>query len=108
MHGQPYIKSTNSCFIISLLYASTCFEHYCAHHQEVKIVLHSIWYRHTQTSEWSKITKIQFYKYEHIVVKFVVEKFKHKFYFYVLIFIELYFSNFRPLTCFSVMIPDAV
>jgi len=45
----------------------------------------------------SKITKIQFYKYEHIVVKF-----------YVLIFIELYFSNFRPLTCFSMMIPDAV
>jgi len=25
-------------FIISLFYASTCFEHYCAHHQEVKIV----------------------------------------------------------------------
>ena len=36
------------------------------------------------------------------------EKFIHKFYYYVLIFIELYFSNFRPLTCFSVMIPDAV
>ena len=34
-------------FIISLLYASTCFEHCCAHHQEVKIVLYSIWYRHT-------------------------------------------------------------
>jgi len=27
---------------------------------------------------------------------------------YVLIFIELYFSDFRPITCFSVMIPDAV
>jgi len=27
--------------------ASTCFEHYCAHHQEVKIVLYSTWYRHT-------------------------------------------------------------
>jgi len=41
------------------------------HHQEVKIVLYeySIWYHHTETSEWSKITKIQFYKYEHIVVK---------------------------------------
>ena len=34
------------------------------HHQEVKIVLYSIWYHHTETSEWSKITKIQFYKYE--------------------------------------------
>ena len=73
---------TKSSFIISLLNASTCFEHYvliirrsklyytapgivtpvlynkfiiclymfrtlCAHHQEVKIVLFSIWYRHT-------------------------------------------------------------
>jgi hypothetical protein len=46
-----------------------------------------------------------------IVKKYIVitlEEFIHKFYYYVLIFIELYFSNFRPLTCFSVMIPDAV
>ena len=40
-------KCTNSCFIISLLYSSKCFEHCCAHHQEVKIVLYSIWYHHT-------------------------------------------------------------
>jgi len=33
--------------MIRLLYASTCFEHCCAHHQEVKIVLYSIWYHHT-------------------------------------------------------------
>ena len=45
-----------------------------AHRQEAKIVLCSLWYHHTETSEWSKITKIsksikiQFYKYEHIVV----------------------------------------
>ena len=32
----------------------------CAHHQEVKIALHSLWYHHTETSEWSKITKIKF------------------------------------------------
>jgi len=64
----------------------------CAHHQEVKIALHSLWYHHTETSEWYKITKIQFYKYEQIVVKYL----------------ELYFSNFRPLACFSVMIPEAV
>jgi len=44
----------------------------CAHHQEVKIALHSLWYRHTETSEWSKITKMQFYKYEQIVVKFMI------------------------------------
>ena len=31
-----------------------------------------------------------------------------KFYYHVFIFIELYFSNFKPLTCFSVMIPDTV
>jgi hypothetical protein len=37
-----------------------------------------------------------------------------KFYYHVLILIELYFnnfnyfSNFRPLTCFSVMIPETV
>jgi len=74
------------------------FRALCAHRQEVKIVFYSIWYHHTETSECSKITKIQFYKYDHI----------HKFYYYVLIFMELYCSNFRPLTCFSVMIPDAV
>jgi len=45
-----------------------------AHHQ-VKIVLYSIWYHHTETSEGSKITKIQLYKYEHIVVKFMCEFF---------------------------------
>ena len=46
-----------------------------------------------------------------IVNKYTVitlEEFIHKFYYYVLIFIELYFSNFIPVTCFSVMIPDAV
>ena len=67
----------------------------CAHHQEVKIASHSLWNHHTETSEWSKFTKIQFYKYE-------------QFYYYFIIFIELYFSNFRPLTCFCVMKPEAV
>ena len=43
---------TNASFIISLLYSSTCFEHCCAHHQEVKTVLYSIWYHHTETSPW--------------------------------------------------------
>jgi len=47
----------------------------CAHHQEVKIALHSLWYHHTETSEWSKITKIQFYEYEQIVVKFLCQFF---------------------------------
>jgi len=34
-----------------------------------------LWYHHTETSEWSKITKIQFCKYEQIVVKFMYEIF---------------------------------
>ena len=44
-----------------------------------QIVLYSLWYHHTGTSEWSKITKIikiikiKFYKYEHIVVQFMCE-----------------------------------
>jgi hypothetical protein len=89
-----------------------------AHHQEVKMVLYSIRYHHTETSEWSKITKIQFCKYEHIVVEVIYEFFGcnyciflhynhvkkytvitpeeyiYNFYYYVLIFTELYFSNF--------------
>jgi len=51
------------------------FRALCIHYQEVKILLYSTWYQHTETSEWSKITKIQFYKYEHIVVKFMYEFF---------------------------------
>jgi len=47
----------------------------CAQHQEVKIALHSLWYHHIETSEWSKITKIQFCKYVQIVVKFMCEFF---------------------------------
>jgi len=49
------LDARNFCFTISLFHASTC-----AHHQEVKIALHSPWYCHTETSEWSKITKMQF------------------------------------------------
>ena len=55
-----------------LLVSSTC-----AHRQEGKIVLYSLWYHHTETSEWSKITKIfkiikiQFYKHERMAVKFM-------------------------------------
>ena len=46
--------------------------------RRAKIVLYSLWYHHTETSEWSKITKIikiQFYKYEHMVVKFMCDFF---------------------------------
>ena len=58
-------------YFMPLHVLSTCV-HY---HKAVKIALHSLWYHHTETSEWSKITKIQFYKYEQIVVKFMCEFF---------------------------------
>ena len=45
----------------------------CADHQEVKITLHNLLYHHTETSERSKITKIQFCKYEQIIVKLICE-----------------------------------
>ena len=32
----------------------------CAHRQEVKIGLHSLWYHHTETGEWSKIIKYNY------------------------------------------------
>jgi len=51
------------------------FRALCADHQEVKIVLYSICYHHTETSEWSNITEIQFYKYEQTEVKFMYEFF---------------------------------
>ena len=47
----------------------------CAHHQEVNIALHGLWYHHTETSECSESTKIQLYKYEQIAVKFMCEFF---------------------------------
>ena len=47
-----------------------------AYRQEVKIVLYSLWYHHTETSVWSKTTKIS--------------------------------KITKILTCFSLMIPEAV
>ena len=81
------------------------FRALCAYHQEVKSVLYSIWYHHTETSEWSKITKIQFYKYEHIVVKFTYEFFGCD---YCVLLCITYDKHVHSNTCFSVMITDAV
>ena len=33
----------------------------CAYCQEVRIVLYSLWYHDTETSEWSEITKIPYF-----------------------------------------------
>jgi len=49
--------------------------------RRAKIVLYRLSYHHTETSEWFKITKIikiikiQFYKYEHMVIQFMCELF---------------------------------
>jgi hypothetical protein len=60
-------------FIISLFQVSTCFEHMCSSSGGQNRILQSLVSSHWK-SEWSKITKIikiLFYKYEHMVVKFV-------------------------------------
>jgi len=59
------------CFKLSFISCLYMFRAPCAHHQEVKIALHSLWHHHAETSDWSKITDVEFYKYEHIVVKFM-------------------------------------
>jgi hypothetical protein len=64
------LDAQNVCFTVSLFHASTSFEHMCSS-SGGQNALHSLWYRHTETSEWSKITKTQFYKYEQILVKFI-------------------------------------
>ena len=89
------------------------FRALCAHHQEDKFILYSIWYHHTETRKWSKITKLHFYKYKHIVVKFMYEFFWCDY--FILLTGNMSYRgqqnvkifDARPLTCFSVMIPDA-
>ena len=62
--------------------------------RRAKIVLYSLWYHHTEKSEWSKFTKII------NIIKIKIQ---------LLYFNNFnYFSNFRPLTWFSVMIPETV
>ena len=63
------------CFTISFISCLYMFRAHVLIIRRSKIALHSLWYHHTETSEWSKITKIQFYKYEQIVVKFMCEFF---------------------------------
>ena len=66
-----------------LFHASTCFEHCVLIIRKSKLYyyVYSLWYHHTEKSEWSvitkrtKINKIHFYKYEHTVVKFMWEFF---------------------------------
>ena len=51
------LDAQNFCFTISLFHVSNT----CAHHQEVKIALHSIWYRHTYRCDDSRGCVMQFW-----------------------------------------------
>jgi len=51
---------------------------------------------------------IRWSKFYYTASGIIILKQVAKFYYYLLIFIELYFCNFRPLTSFGVMIPEAV
>jgi len=77
------------------------FQAQCAHHQEVKIVLYSLLYHHTVTSEWSKITKIQFCKYEQIVVKFMCGFFRCDYFVLLTLFTLHYLLNLQKMQLYS-------
>jgi len=69
------LDAQNFCFTLSLFHASICFKHICSSSGGQNCITQPLVSSHTETSEWSKITKIQFYKYEQIVVKFMCEFF---------------------------------
>ena len=94
-------------FIISLFQASTCFEHTCSTSGARKLYYTvSGIITLNQVSGLKLLKKLKLLKYNSISMSTL--------YYHVLILIELYFnnfnyfSNFRPLPCFSVMIPEAV
>ena len=60
----------NFCFTVSLFHASTCFKHMCSSSGGQNCITQPLVSSHW--NELSKITKIQFYKYEQILVKFYV------------------------------------
>jgi len=53
------LDAQNFCFTISLFHASACSST-CAHHQEVKIVLYSLWYHHTYRCDDTRGCVVQF------------------------------------------------
>jgi len=85
------LDAQNFCFIIRFFYDSTCFEHY------VLIIRRSIlYYTASGIFTLKQVSGLKLPRYNSTIC------------YYLLIFIELYFSNFIPLICFSVMIPEAV
>ena len=89
------LDAQSFCFTVSLFHTSTCFEHMnlmhkvfvlqwvyfiplhvsstCAHHQEVKIALHSLWYHHTYRCDNTRGCVMQFWHPddEHMCSKYV-------------------------------------
>ena len=62
VHLSIFISVFNQLDAQNLFHSKFCFMPLhvlstCAHHQEVKIAFHSLWYHHTETNEWSKIVK---------------------------------------------------
>jgi len=53
LHAQNFFR-------IIFISCLTCFEHCCAHHQEVKIALHSLWYHHTYRCDDTRGCVMQF------------------------------------------------
>ena len=88
---------------MSLFHASTCFEHHVLIARRSKL-----YYTASGIVTLKQVSGLKLLKYNSISMN------KYEFYHYVFILKELYFSNFsyfsnfRPLTCFSVMIPEAV
>ena len=69
------LDAQNVCFTICLFRASTCFEHMCLSSGSQNCLTQPLTSL-TDRREWSKITKIQFYKYEQLVVKFMCSFFE--------------------------------
>jgi hypothetical protein len=62
-------------FMTSLLYSSTCFEHYWAYHQEAKLYYPASGIVTLKQVSGLKLLKYSLYKYEHIIVKGIYEFF---------------------------------
>jgi len=82
------LDAQNFRFTISFISCLYMFRAHVLIIRRSKLHYTALWCHHTETSEWSKITKIQFYKYEQIVVKFMCEFFSGV--------IAVYYLQFLP------------
>jgi len=54
------LDAQNFCFTVSFISCLYMFRAPCAHHQEVKILLHNLWYHHTYMCDDTRGCVIQF------------------------------------------------